>query len=148
LKSDNPTDFLYPDERADIYQELKECGGREAPEVDHIDPSYQSGSNSYINARLVSFLHNHLYREKKTDGSMAVNQQMLAMYQAGKVAFIGNTLGGKYVTKYYETGVEKQGTQHDGPFTLTFASDRCIQGTQTPQKYFDGWLRDDDLFDA
>ena len=46
LKSDIPSADIYPGEPADAWQTLDECGGRASPEVDHIEPSYQQGSNS------------------------------------------------------------------------------------------------------
>ncbi len=64
------------------------AGGRQAPEVDHIDPSYQSGKNSYINGRLVSFQHNHLYREKKTTGAIAVSERLLQDLRGERLCFI------------------------------------------------------------
>ncbi|MFD2645220.1 DNA/RNA non-specific endonuclease [Pseudomonas japonica] len=73
LLSDVSEDELYEGETADVWAELDEQGGKAAPEVDHVFPSYQSGSNSYLNARLVSFQHNHAYREKKTIGAQPVH---------------------------------------------------------------------------
>ncbi|MGH9668245.1 MAG: hypothetical protein ACRD9L_27810, partial [Bryobacteraceae bacterium] len=88
LKSDVQTKDLYEGEDADLYSILGECGGRNAPEIDHIDPSYQSGQNSYINGRLVSFYHNHIYREKKTTGALEVNVELRKRFQAGALKFI------------------------------------------------------------
>jgi hypothetical protein len=85
LKSDVPTPGLYVDEDADAWQTLDECGGRASPEVDHVNPSYQQGGNTYINGRLVSFYHNHLYREKKTNGAMEVGHELAQMYEHGEV---------------------------------------------------------------
>ncbi|MBL8175826.1 MAG: DNA/RNA non-specific endonuclease [Bryobacterales bacterium] len=96
LKSD-ATAGLYVGERPDVWADLSECGGREAPEVDHVDPSYQSGENSYINARLVSFQHNHMYREKKTTGARPVDEVLLDLYRQRKAVLVTKTH-----VKYYE----------------------------------------------
>ncbi|HYC91262.1 MAG TPA: DNA/RNA non-specific endonuclease [Thermoanaerobaculia bacterium] len=74
-------------EEADVHQTLDECGGRSAPEVDHIDPSYTSGANSYMNARLVSAQHNHLYREKKESGAKSLDRLLHDLWLAGELAF-------------------------------------------------------------
>jgi hypothetical protein len=95
LISDASTPDLYEGESVDIWRNLSECGGREAPEVDHIDPSYQSGENSYINGRLVSFQHNHMYREKKTTGATALDVLLLRAYANAEVAFT-NQKSAKY----------------------------------------------------
>jgi hypothetical protein len=89
LKSDVPSGNLYPGEPADAWQDLDECGGRASPEVDHIDPAYQGGGNTYINGRLVSFYHNHLYREKKVRGAEPIGEQLAEMYTDGKIALTG-----------------------------------------------------------
>ena len=41
-----------------------------------------------MNGRLISFYHNHLYREKKTRGSQSLNVTMLDMYNAGEIALM------------------------------------------------------------
>jgi hypothetical protein len=87
LKSDMSEDDLYEGEEKDRYQTLTECGGREAPEIDHIGPSYQSGMNSYINGRLVSFYHNHIYREKKVTGSVPVCDSLWDRFQKDALRF-------------------------------------------------------------
>lgn len=90
LQSDVTVDGQYPDERRDLYAVLSECGSRSAPEVDHVSPSYQGGANLYINGRLVSFYHNHLYREKKERGSMPVNRRLHTAYTTGLLGFLGD----------------------------------------------------------
>ena len=87
LKSDVPENDLYDGEEKDRYQDLSECGGRNAPEIDHIGPSYQSGMNSYINGRLVSFYHNHIYREKKVTGSLPLSQTLWDRFQRDALLF-------------------------------------------------------------
>ena len=68
MKSDatNPALPWQDGEENDPYPLLTEGSGQAYPEVDHIVPKKQPklGLNSYRNARLVSFAHNHIYREK------------------------------------------------------------------------------------
>lgn len=87
LRSDVQNDGVFVGEKRDAHQTLDECGGRSAPEVDHINPGYQGGGNFYINARLVSFHHNHLYREKKTIGAKKVCDELYALYLVSTLAF-------------------------------------------------------------
>jgi hypothetical protein len=82
---------LYEGETDDIWANLEECGGRAAPEVDHVFPSYQQGANSYMNARLVSFQHNHMYREKKTNGAEPVSTTLLRMFHESRAIFMNRT---------------------------------------------------------
>jgi hypothetical protein len=82
---------VYDGETGDIWANLEECGGRAAPEVDHVFPSYQQGANSYMNARLVSFQHNHMYREKKTEGAQPVSTTLLQMFRESRAIFINST---------------------------------------------------------
>lgn len=91
LISDASVPDLYDGERTDIWTNLNEGGGREAPEVDHVVPNYQGGANSYINARLVSFQHNHMYREKKTTGAQPVSEKLISMFRLSQVAFFNGS---------------------------------------------------------
>jgi hypothetical protein len=99
LRSDVQNDNVFPGEKKDAHAALDECGGRSAPEVDHIDPSYQGGGNYYINGRLVSFHHNHLYREKKTSGAKKVSDELLERYQIKDVVFMKASQ-----IRYYDPG--------------------------------------------
>jgi cytochrome c551/c552 len=90
LVSDAAIAGIYVAETADIWPNLDECGGRAAPEVDHVSPSYQQGANTYLNARLVSFQHNHMYREKKTLGAVPVSTKLQQLFRDSKVAFTKN----------------------------------------------------------
>lgn len=87
LLSDVNADDLYPGEQADKHLALSECGGRNAPEIDHIQTSRGTGMNSYINGRLVSFYHNHIYRDKQSTGAREVSAELLERYQRGVLKF-------------------------------------------------------------
>lgn len=118
LRSDaavaNPA--LYPGEEGDLFAQLDECDGRSAPEVDHIDPSFRSGANSYLNARLVSFHHNHLYREKQLTGSVALDLMLFDLFQHSQVLCLFNGLG------YYVSQGTVLGSEWGTPAVLyTFA---------------------------
>jgi hypothetical protein len=159
LTSDVPTDWLYEGERKDAYAVLSECGGRNAPEVDHVSPSYQGGGNLYINARLVSFYHNHLYREKKVLGSRAVNEELLDVYRQDvnprPLAFMSNAavrfdfLGiNAFKLRYWTVTGEQIRAASFVNATLTIKSDAVVDGTTTAAAFFDAYFADDVLFDA
>lgn len=157
LRSDVPTDWLYELERKDIYQVLSECGNRSAPEVDHVNPSYQGGGNFYINARLVSFYHNHLYREKKVIGSMRVNEELFALYRTDAkprpLAFMSTASSLSDVTgrsefklRFWTATGEKV---HPASFVvaaISIKSDGVVNGTTAAAQFLDTHFADDVLF--
>ena len=158
LTSDVPTDDLYEGERKDAYAVLSECGNRNAPEVDHVSPSYQGGGNLYINARLVSFYHNHLYREKKVLGSRPVNEELLAVYQQDvnprPLAFMSNTAEfseftgrSTYKVRFWTATGERTWPASSVTATLTIKSDAVVGGTRTAADFLDAYFADDVLFD-
>ena len=157
LTSDVPTDDLYVGERKDAYPVLSECGSRNAPEVDHVSPSYQGGGNFYINARLVSFYHNHLYREKKVLGSRKVNEELLALYRTDAaprpLAFMSNAavrfdfMGiNAFKLRYWTGAGERTGAASFVSATLTIKSDAVVDGTTTAAQFLDTYFSDDALF--
>jgi hypothetical protein len=159
LTSDVPTNWLYEGERKDVYPLLLECGSRNAPEVDHVSPSYQGGGNLYINARLVSFYHNHLYREKKVLGSLAVNVELLAVYQTDvtprPLAFMSDTaevseLTGRstYKVRFWTATGERTWPASFVTATLTIKSDAVVDGTMTAAGFLNTYFADDALFGA
>jgi hypothetical protein len=133
LKSDIPAPDLYPGEPADAWQILDECGGRASPEVDHVEPSYQQGRNSYVNARLVSFYHNHLYREKKTRGSKPLNETLLAMYNQGEIRLSDPSSG---------DSVKMGG----GVAQLNWVGAAVVKRTKSAKDYFNEKFADDKVY--
>jgi hypothetical protein len=157
LTSDVPTDGLYDMERQDVYPVLSECGSRNAPEVDHVSPSYQGGGNLYINARLVSFYHNHLYREKKVLGSRPVNVDLLALYETDAtprpLAFMSATaevseLTGRstFKVRFWTATGERTWPASSVTATITIKSDNVVNGTRTVADFFAAYFADDVLF--
>lgn len=159
LTSDVPTDWLYDLERKDAYPELSECGSRNAPEVDHVSPSYQGGGNLYINARLVSFYHNHLYREKKVLGSRPVNEELLDIYRTDATprplafmttaAVLNEFLGrSMFMLRYWTATGEQTRAASFVVATITIKSDAVVAGTRTAANFLDSYFADDVLFGA
>lgn len=145
LHSDVANNNQYPGELADIYQRLDEGGGRDAPEVDHILPSRNQGPNSYLNGRLVSFLHNHLYRDKVIRGSVELNVALLAGFSTGaSVGFQGDT---QYM--YAEDSNVKRCGQWETPNrAIWFYAENVVDGTITAKDFFDRYFVDTALFKA
>lgn len=144
LMSDMQTDGLYEGEMRDIYLELDECGGRSAPEVDHIDPSYQGGGNYYINGRLVSFLHNHLYREKKTIGSQPVSDLLREAFLDGRLAFSSRSRQARFC---HNRTPFTNPMAYAGMRAIWISSDDVVSGSLTEQAFLDAHFRDDVLFE-
>lgn len=148
LLSDVSKDELYEGETADVWAELDEQGGKAAPEVDHVFPSYQSGRNSYLNARLVSFQHNHAYREKKTEGAQAVHVTLTEAFRTKAAGLMGGN--GVYFAKSDPVKQSDPGTNTRKP-----AVD-CIPVPFDPAPLTDDevavelekWFSDEALFDA
>lgn len=148
LTSDVSRDWLYEGERKDAYAVLSECGSRNAPEVDHVNPSYQGGGNFYINARLVSFYHNHLYREKKVLGSRKVNEELLALYRnktyTERLVFTNRAL----VAQYWWNDDDLQMAVGGVPAKIYLPGGEVLDRTQTAQQFLDTHFSDDALFGA
>ncbi len=141
LLSDAQADSGYPDEPGDTWAELSECGGREAPEVDHIFPSRAGGANSYLNGRLVSFQHNHTYRDKPESSSIPVSAKLYALYLAGELGIICKPQI-KYALRGFEHVV---GSNMSPPLKLTIPASADLNSLDV-RAYLDSRFADDVLF--
>lgn len=144
LRSDVSADWQYVGERADPYQLLSECGSRSAPEVDHVAPSYQQGANLYINARLVSFYHNHLYREKKEAGSIEVDILLINQFRRNdpkRLAFMNPAREARYWD-----GVERVTQMAYIQSRYWIRSSEVVAGTTSVRDFLNATFGDDALF--
>lgn len=125
-------------EEPELYEELDETGGRNYPEVDHVVPKNRAGRNTYLNARLVSFAHNHIYRDKKLDPEIALtpnDNKAKKKYETAKVETkkrydAEKAMSEKYIAVrlHHQAGIKAFMQQPDKHLLLKIEAFRQIYG--------------------